>query len=354
MSYTIQLVTGVAWLLALGAPGALAMPTHECGVPIPHLPPLKPLCKEDHVVAHPEGKYETIRNFYFEAWPHSKVPMEPIVLMMVVFVFSILFLLLTGLCIMLNRFPITPRGRALNKDREMAFANLRVLGIPNEIPQPSEKPTEEREPSPEESGESEKAEKRVSVPPRVSTDSTKKKGKDANMLSGPVVPVLRSDAPVLDSENEEDEEEEVTDEEDAQDPNVLMPPSASIATLGTDSSGHEQQQQRPRSSIAEEKSPVISSKRDSTMSEAPPYEAAVAAPPIEGSLTTMPHEQNNHVPHATTTTDQTRAVPADVDTEANVPRTDETNENEREESREPAFVIEDEGETPKNVPNDVA
>ena len=173
------------------------------------------------------------------------------------------------------------------------------------------------------------------------------------MLSGPVVPVLRSDAPVLDSENEEDEEE-VTDEEDAQDPNVLVPPSGSLATLGTDSSGHGQQQQRPRSSIAEEKSPIISSKRDSIMSEAPPYEAAVAAPPIEGSLTTMPHEQSNNVSHTTTTTDQTHAAPAVVDTEANVPRTDETNENAREESREPAFVIEDEGETPKNVPNDVA
>ncbi|WFD35715.1 hypothetical protein MCUN1_002576 [Malassezia cuniculi] len=194
--------------------------------------------------------------YYFQAFPNSNVPTEPVVLLMIAFFGSMLFIMLTMAMRSLSYF-VFARGTV--SEREQAMANLRVVGIRDETlaelkssqsPQTSE---EGKFGSPS-SKDSEKKLSDIESKPT----SGPRKTKDANVISGPIVPVLR-DEPEAGSSEDEDEEED--DEEEEVSEEQIHP-----AQL---------QETQP-------------SHLDIPQEDAPAYETVVAAPPISDSLNYMP------------------------------------------------------------------
>lgn len=210
----------------------------------PDIPGVKDL---EHL--HPEGHEKPrMKTYYFQAFPNSNVPTEPVFLLMIAVFGSMIFLICAAVFRFLWYYIF---GRGVVSDRDLATANLRVVGIKHDMIEghtPSQESVESKEP---------KADLEAQT-------SSNRKSKDANVISGPIVPVLRNDAPV-DVDEEEEEEEEVQ----------VMPETPHPET--------QVQQVQP---VQHEQ---VSQPADIPEGEAPAYDTVVqAAPPISDSLSYMP------------------------------------------------------------------
>lgn len=179
--------------------------------------------------------------YWFEAFPHSKVPTSSLFIIIVAAGISVVFLLATMVMIALNSL----RQSRTSKERADAISKLRVLGVRSEkdVPPPPQHDEEnvvplaaEPMPAPDSTGtlhtmrsgsgmpsdsEDERADSKESYMRPSGTQeslptSGPKKVKDANEIAGPIVPVLRSEDPGL-STDEEAETEEESEEEPEED-----------------------------------------------------------------------------------------------------------------------------------------
>lgn len=198
----------------------------------------------DHL--RPEGHEKPrVKTYYFQAFPNSNVPTEPVFLLMIAVFGSMIFLMCAAVfrCLWYYIF-----GRGVVSDRELATANLRVVGIKHDMIEghtQSQESVESKEP---------KADLEAQT-------SSNRKSKDANVISGPIVPVLRNDAPV-DADEEEEEEEEVQ----------VMPETP-----------------HPETQVQQVQHEQVSQPVDIPEGDAPAYDTVVqAAPPISDSLSYMP------------------------------------------------------------------
>ena len=160
-----------------------------------------------HAGTEPKNEHT---DYIFEAFPNSNVPTEPVFLMMVAIFGSMLFLLFTFATRIFSYYVF---GRSTVSERELAISNLRVVGIRDETLAeekaaaasqnvgvvPSQSP---------DSGENEKSKLDIEAQP----SSGSKKTKDANVISGPIVPVLRDEPEDDDEEGTEEEEDEEAEE----------------------------------------------------------------------------------------------------------------------------------------------
>jgi len=184
------------------------------------------------------NKAQSDRGFYyFQAFPNSRVPTASVTCIVIPVAFVIIFIAIVFF--MRVWLGISSRfSPSLSSDREKAMENLRVVGIRTDTTTSSqghdgdkmwsdasvEKHSDghsDEVPSTESSGGHDGTAQAstlvapvpVSAPPAVPIPvspqrASEKKVKDANEISGPVVPVLRSDDPIALSDNEDDSYEE--------------------------------------------------------------------------------------------------------------------------------------------------
>jgi len=81
----------------------------------------------DRLHGHERPKNKT---YYFQVFPNSNVPTEPVVILMVA-VFGSMIFLMCAIVFRLMWFYIL--GRGVVSDRELALANLRVVGIKHDM-----------------------------------------------------------------------------------------------------------------------------------------------------------------------------------------------------------------------------
>ena len=167
-----------------------------------------------------EGKY------IFQVFPGTRVPVSSLVCVLIPFA----FLLFVSASYIIARIFWSPMFSSINStllDREKAFQNVRLVGIrdeENDDEKAISTPEHVSEPmtmSSQNSKDTEickqglSSEVPASEPAR---ESSKSKGKDANEISGPIVPVLRNDdllddeSIVSDAEDSEDHPEDYADE----------------------------------------------------------------------------------------------------------------------------------------------
>ena len=206
--------------------------------------------------------------FYFEAFPNSNVPTEPVFLLMVAVFGSMIFVMFT---LTTRIFSYYVCGRGVVSEREQAISNLRVVGIKDETLAETKaaESSQQAGATPSQSPDSGDLEKgKLDIDAKPSTGA--RKSKDANVISGPIVPVLRDEP---DDESDEEEEEDERDEERVNEvPEIRM-----------------EQGQVPQPEIPEV--------------EAPAYESVVAAaPPISDSLNYMPSYSSGAIENMTNST----------------------------------------------------
>lgn len=227
-------------LVVLGARSLLAMPLQDADRPGIH---------GINQANHPPHMVKQDKGYWFQAFPHSKVPVSSLFIIILAFGITISFMLITAVFSLLWSSPLASRAR---KERAEAISNLRVLGVRSEkdVPPPPQDEentvplaaeitggTESNErlarkgqrdtmttlsstlsPS-QESDDDQKESKDVfaqqpaNLMP-MSTSGGSKKGKDANEIAGPIVPVLRNEDPDVAYETDSgDESGEQEDEE---------------------------------------------------------------------------------------------------------------------------------------------
>ncbi|WFD18398.1 hypothetical protein MCAP1_000600 [Malassezia caprae] len=234
-----------AWLKAVVATGATASTTlagplvvdlsHEKNYAVAN-PMNNPLGFKDGRVV-PDTAQSDRGYYYFQAFPNSRVPTASITCIAIPVAFVLIFIAIVFF--MRAWLSISSRfAPSLSSDREKALENLRVVGIRTDTNTASQGPDGEKvwsDASDEKhsDGPSDEvpttelggghagtdpaatvvAPAPVSAPPAVPIPvspqrASEKKVKDANEISGPVVPVLRSDDPNALSDNEDDSYEE--------------------------------------------------------------------------------------------------------------------------------------------------
>lgn len=189
---------------------------------------------------NPKHMRSSDNGYWFEAFPHSKVPTSSLFIIILAAGISVVFLLTSMVMTALNSL----RQSGTHKERADAIAKLRVLGVRNEkdVPLPPQHDEENVVPlaaepmaapgsmgtlstmrsgsgvpsdSDDEHADSKESYMRPSGTQESVPTSGPKKAKDANEIAGPIVPVLRSEDPGLSSDEEaESEEEEEESEED--------------------------------------------------------------------------------------------------------------------------------------------
>lgn len=270
--------------------------------PVPGLPPVGPLKPSDGTVAKPDGRYQTIPGYYFETFPHSKVPTEQVFLLIIAFIGSLIFILFAGMCMFTSRHPITSRGRSLISDREVAYANLRTVGVKNEKAVEAPPPEDAAEPeaaaathtsdATEETSESEEEQQTKDsnlagpVVPQLAKKSGQEKVKDANEIVGPIVPVLRSDAPLQDSDEDDAENEEDDDDDDEDDDDDVLD-TRQVYPAPQQSAAERVPAQQATDAEASPEAPAYTE-------DAPAYdETPVPAPAIANAMHTSTEAQND-------------------------------------------------------------
>ncbi|KAL4401469.1 hypothetical protein ACI68E_001111 [Malassezia pachydermatis] len=175
--------------------------------------------KENVIIkSHANIKHDPDGYYIFQAFPHSRVPISSLMMIIipvvvVLFCAFMLVLLRTWISVS-DRFKFSSSAM---EDREKALANLRIVGMRYE-----EAPQEKISPSA--TLTSELCEKKTDSDEKLpigtgatrATTQSSKKVKDANEIVGPVVPVLRNEDPNVLSDGEsdgsyEDEEEDELD-----------------------------------------------------------------------------------------------------------------------------------------------
>jgi len=225
------LLSAVMVALAHAAPASLDASLQHFDKPVPEgyaaIVPHERLNANSYT---PYGRNQKVsdKGFYiFQVFPGTRVPVSSLVCVLIPFAF-VLFVSASYIIARIFWSPMFSSVNSTLSDREKAFQNVRLVGIRDEEEKDEEKaistPEHVSEPmtmSPENSKDTDickqglSSEVPASEPAR---ESSKNKGKDANEISGPIVPVLRNDdllddeSIVSDAEDSEDHPEDYADE----------------------------------------------------------------------------------------------------------------------------------------------